>query len=152
MISGEFDRIAVTAREYDAMVRAVHALERAIVSPAPGREEAWKQRAGAALTVVVDELRQHRESAEKPDGLVAAIEAAIGRPRELSRAISGHESLVESAGGLLTDLADDALRSELACEDVRERVVTLTAALRRHQAVEADLILQAFDQDIGPGD
>ena len=134
-----------TAREHEAIVKALHTLERTLAAPFPSREQQWKRRTAAALTVVVDELRQHVESAEAERGLIPSCELIVGRPHELNRAQTDHPRLVDEATALLRELTESASQ----CEDVRERAAQLATAIRRHQAVEADLILLAYDQDIG---
>ncbi len=51
---------AKAARDHEEILSAVHRLEAALASPAPGRETPWKQRAGAALVGVIDSLNMHR--------------------------------------------------------------------------------------------
>jgi hypothetical protein len=140
---------AKAARDHEEILSAVHRLEAALASPAPGREPAWKQRAGAALVGVLDSLNVHRESAENEGGVIAAAEALLGRPPALAEARSQHVELLEDARELLGDLEGRRDDPKLTCEAVRERAWRLASALRNHQALEADLILEAFDLDIG---
>lgn len=128
---------------------ALHMLEKALASPVPGREPAWKRRAGAVLVVVVDSLNVHCESAEKPGGVLAKAEVALGRPPALREAHSQHEQMLGDARELLTALEERADDAKLTCREVRQRSWRLASALRRHQALEADLIMEAFERDIG---
>jgi len=140
---------AKAARDHEEILSAVHRLEAALASPAPGREAAWKLRAGAALVGVLDSLNVHRESAENEGGVIAEAEALLGRPPALASARSQHVGLLKDAGKLLADLEGRRDDAKLTCEAVRERAWRLASALRNHQALEADLILEAFDLDIG---
>ena len=140
---------AKAARDHEKILGAVHRLEAALALPAPGRETAWKQRAGAALVDVIDSLNVHRRSAEREGGVIAEAEALLGRPPALAEARSQHVRLVKDAGELLADLEEQRDDPKLTCEAVRERGWRLASALRDHQALEADLILEAFDLDIG---
>jgi len=140
---------AKAARDHAAIVTAVHRLETALASPAPGRERAWKHRAGAALVDVINSLNVHRESAENEGGVIAEAEALLGRPPALAAARGQHVQLLKDAGELLADLEERRDDPRLSCEAVRQRAWDLTLALRNHQALEADLILEAFDLDIG---
>ena len=140
---------AKTARDHEEILSTVHRLEAALASPAPGRETAWKHRAGAALVGVLDSLNVHRESAENEGGVIAEAEALLGRPPALAAARSQHVGLLEDARELLADLEERRDDPKLTCEAVRERAWRLASALRNHQALEADLILEAFDLDIG---
>ena len=140
---------AKAACDHEEIIRAVHKFEAALASPAPRREPAWKHRAGAALVGVLDSLNVHRESAENEGGVIAEAEALLGRPPALAAARSQHVRLLKDAGKLLADLEKRRDDPRLSCEAVRERAWDLTLALRNHQALEADLILEAFDLDIG---
>jgi len=140
---------AKAARDHEEILSAVHRLEAALASPAPGREPAWKQRAAAALVGVLDSLNVHRESAENEGGVIAEAEALLARPPALAAARSQHVRLLQEGGELLADLEGRRDDPKLTCEAVRERAWRLASALRNHQALEADLLLEAFDLDIG---
>ena len=140
---------AKAARDHGEILSAVHRLEAALASPAPGREPAWKHRAGAALVGVLDSLNVHRESAENEGGVIAEAEALLGRPPALATARSEHARLLKDASELLADLETRRDDPMLTCPAVRQRAWDLASALRSHQALEADLILEAFDLDIG---
>lgn len=134
------------------IVDAMHTLDRALASPAPGRESQWKQRAGAALAVVVDCIRQHVESAESDGGLVAELEVVLGKNRDVRLAMDDHKRLRDDAEQLLSELSARAEEPGLSTSDVRTRTLGLTALLREHQWREVDLILATFGLDVGPAD
>jgi hypothetical protein len=140
---------AKAARDHEEILSAVHRLEAALASPAPGRETAWKHRAGAALVGVLDSLNVHRESAENEGGVIAEAEALLGRPPALAAARNQHVQMLKEGGELLADIEGRCDDPKLSCEAVRDRAWRLASALRNHQALEADLILEAFDLDIG---
>jgi len=137
------------AREHEAIVSALHMLEKALVAPAPGRETVWNRRAGAALVIVVDSLNVHRESAENEGGLLSEAEVVLGQPRGLAAARSQHARLLKDANELLVSLEERPNGPTITCQDVRQRAWSLASALRSHQALEADLIMEAFGRDIG---
>ena len=118
-----------------------------LASPAPGREPAWKHRAGASLVGVLDSLNVHRESL-RLRGRDSRGGSAVGAA---SGARGGAQSvlLLKDGGELLVDLEKQRDDPKLTCEAVRKRAWNLALALRNHQALEADLILEAFDLDIG---
>ena len=72
----------------------------------------------------------------------------IGRPHQVTVALRTTRNYWKCRFSLLRDLGE----ATLDYDEVRERALDLTAALRRHQAREADLILLAYEQDIGAGD
>jgi hypothetical protein len=140
---------AKAARDHEAIVNALHSLEKALASPAPGRETAWKRQAGAALVIVIDSLNAHRESSESEGGAIAEAESVFGQPPALAAARNQHARLLRGGSQLLTALEERADDPKLTVREVRQRAWRLASALRGHQALEADLILEAFDGDIG---
>jgi len=141
-----------TSTEHSMIVDAMYTLERALAFPAPGRERQWKHRAGAALAVVVDCIRQHVDSAEGDGGLVAELEVAVGKNQDVRMALEDHRRLREEAERLLSDLSARADDASLTIGDVRGRTAGLTTLLREHQWREVDLILGTFGLDVGPAD
>jgi hypothetical protein len=135
------------AREHEAVLAAVHELEEALASPAVGREGAWKQTAASAVRGVVESLRVHRESAENEGGIIAEAEAVLGRPPALSAARNQHKQLTKESAEMLA--AFDPLDGQSAVQEVRRRGWRLASALHEHRALEADLIMEAFERDIG---
>jgi hypothetical protein len=141
-----------TSREYETMVRAVLAMEEALASPAPGRERAWKDRIRRELAVVTGLLQEHCSSAEDSDGLLTQVESALGRSYEVMEARREHDRLVHEAVTLLAALEEFPDEEPLTYQQVRSRAAGFTAALRRHQAREADLLMLAYARDVGVGD
>lgn len=137
------------AREHEAIVSALHMLEKTLAAPAPGRETVWNRRAGAALVVVVDSLNVHRESAENEGGLLSEAEVLLGQPRGLATARSQHARSLKDANELLASLEERPNGTAITYRGVRQRAWRLASALRSHQALEADLIMEAFGRDIG---
>lgn len=134
------------------MAQALEALERALASPARGREQAWRQRVRSDLAKVNERLRAHCESAEAPEGILSQLEMTVGRSYEITEARRQHRRMLEYASDLLAALSEHEGGSSPTAAEVRERAAQLTSALRRHRALEADLIYEAFDLDIGVGD
>jgi len=95
-------------------------------------------------------LAEHADSAESPGGLLVEVEVALGRSYEVSTARRLHRSAARQAKELSETLGD-ALR-DFDEEGIAKLGRRLTSAIRRHHELEADLILMAFDQDIGVGD
>lgn len=136
-----------TSAEHDAIVKALHALEAALASPARGREARWLRRVKADLQPLIEAVIEHCRAAEAPRGLVRELEAAIGRPHELRVVSEDHSRIAAEARDLLSSLS--ALPD---AGEVRTRAARLSADLRAHLAHEADLIYEAFMRDIGVGD
>ena len=134
-----------TSGEHEALMHALHLLERALASAARGREHAWRRRALAELAAVAESIEKHCASAEAPGGLVAELEQALGRSHELTAALRDHDELRKHAGALLSETEGEAAH-------LRERASELAQALRRHLAREADLVYETFERDVGVGD
>jgi hypothetical protein len=141
-----------TSREYATMISAVHAMEEALVAPAPGRERAWKERTRRELAIVIGLLQEHCASAEAADGLLTQVESTLGRSYEVMEARREHDRLVHEAVSLLASLEEYPDEEALSYREVRARAVDFAAALRHHQAREADLLTLAFSRDVGSGD
>jgi hypothetical protein len=140
------------AREYSSIISALHALEKHLASSALRGEGAWKKRAHAALAVVMARLKEHCGAAESDGGILANAEITIGRNRAVSRAFVQHKRMLEEARSLLADLKCRASDPWLTPREVRRRAAHLANVLRAHQALEADIIIETCERDIGGGD
>lgn len=140
-----------TRAEHDDLLVAMHHLEAALASPAPGREEGWANRVASALPRVCELLRTHVESAEEGDGLCAELLSA--RPElgyRIEQLRTEHARLLDQAAALGSVVQKGAESAGFA--DVRQEAASLLAAIRRHHANEVDLIYECFCTDIGVGD
>lgn len=141
-----------TAAEHESLTHAMSALEQALVAPYPGRESEWKRRVATAAATVAEEVRRHVESAESDDGLLPQVEIRIGHGHDVTLARCAHRDLAQETEGLIRDLPERADDPALTVPRIRERALQLMTDLRRHRALEADLILTVFDRDIGAGE
>lgn len=138
---------------HDALTDAVRRLEAALASPAPGREEIWRRRVSAELTGFQEALAAHIASTESPSGLfgdVESLEPAFHH--RIGRLHREHADLTAQSESLATHLAPHAVGEEFNFHDLRQRAGWLLTAFRHHQALEADLVFELYDLDIGAGD
>ncbi len=139
--------------EHDALTDAIHRLESALGSAAPGREQIWLRQVGVKLTMVVDLLNEHARSAETADGLLALISNA--QPRLLHRVKRLQQEHVELSrqANVLQQLIESHAANELPdYRDIRRRTTWLLDAIRHHRTAAVDLIFEAFSTDLGVAD
>jgi hypothetical protein len=152
----EYDRqklLQQARAEHDALLDAVHRLEAALASAAPGREWDWNQQVIEKLATVVDLLDEHGRSAEAEDGLLAMIGSA--QPRLLHRVERlrrEHVNFVDQARALKGQLEHHGPDELPNFPNIRQRATWLLNAPRHHRAAATDLIFEAFSSDIGVGD
>ncbi len=137
----------VTA-EHESISTCLAALESTLEEPLTGTEPTWHRSLRRQLRPLVDGLEQHRAVAEGTGGVFGDIEVAQGHGHELTTARRLHRSAVRQAEELFAALG----KADLSPDEVRARGRRLGSAIRRHHALEADLVLLAFDQDTGTGD
>lgn len=142
-----------TRQRHDALLEAMHRLEAALASAAPGREQAWNQRVAQRLGELLARLREHVQAADAPDGLLAVIDAT--RPtlvHRVDRLRRQHADLLQQAQSLHQQVQHHGDGEVPDFRDIRQRAMWLLNALRHHQAQETDLIFESFYTDIGVGD
>ena len=135
--------------DQDRTLAAMHDLEAALGSAAPGREHEWRQRVDQTLETLSTVIEQEHANSRAPDSLLSDLER--NHPRLRSRA---HGVRAQYAN--LRD-ALPALRRELAVTtdvepdfaDVRERLSWLLSALRHQRARESDLLYDAYRDAFG---
>ncbi len=140
-----------TRGEHDFLLEAMHRLEAALASPAPGREGPWSGRVGHELRPVRDYLRAHVESAEGAEGLcreLAAAQPELGYRVEQLRI--EHAKLLEMGSALARSVEPAEALADFS--SIRQHAADLLAAIRSHYAREVDLIYECFCTDIGVGD
>ena len=142
---------ANTASEHDDVLTAVIGLERALASPTYERRAAWRRRVRRDLVELGKAVRAHRASAEGRGGLCETLELQLGRTRHVRRIEHDHEHIEQSIGDLQW-LLREGMKSGGTEEAIRRKAESLTVTIRRHHALEAEVLLEAFERDIGVGD
>jgi hypothetical protein len=116
---------------------------------APARLGDLHQNTQRELAKVVGLLQEHCELAEREGGLITEVVHSHGRSGEVTEAQREHERLLKQAVSLLAALEPSASAEALSQREVRRRAWELTAALRKHQARETDLLFELLDRDEG---
>jgi predicted nucleic acid-binding Zn-ribbon protein len=123
---------------------AMHRLEKALESAAPGREESWRDEVMAALTVLGEATTQEGENADRPESLLSDIAHSQPRLRNRVRGIrTQYRQLRERIGELDRELnqPQDAAPD---FADLRQRLSWVLTALRHVRARESDLLYEAY--------
>jgi len=140
-----------TRTEHGNLLIAMHRLEAALGSPAPGREDNWEQRVARELKLLADIWRHHVASAECDCGLYSELFAA--RPEvalRIDELRNEHKCLEEFITSLSRSLLREVPVVEFAA--TRKYAAELLTGLRSHHAKEVDLIFECFWTDLGVGD
>ena len=128
--------------DQDRTLAAVHRLEAALSSAAPGREPSWRTDVADALTVLHTATTEEQRNAAEPDSLLSDI--ARTQPRLRSR-VRGLRATYQHLRDAITALSDEiAHTSEGDVDDLRRRLAWLLTAIRHQRARESDLIYEAY--------
>ena len=128
----------------DRTLGAMHRLEAALESAAPGREGRWRDEVTAALRILDEATTEEAENASRPDSLLSDIARTQPRLRTRVRGVrTQYRSLRDMLGSLRQELEgpDDAVPD---FADVRQRLAWVLGALRHQRARESDLIYEAY--------
>ena len=141
--------------DQDRTLAAMHRLETALGSAAPGREEPWRDAVLASLSVLDEATREESENADLADSLLSDMARTQPRLRNRVRGVRlQYRQLRDTIASLRRELERPG---ELAVDvaDLRDRLGWLMTALRHQRARESDLIYEAyyeaFKADLGEG-
>jgi hypothetical protein len=130
--------------DQDRTLAAMHELEAALGSAAPGRESSWRAEVLAALVVLDEATNDEYANSTNPDSLLSDIRRTQPRLRTRVRGLRAqYEQLRQSIISIRAELAkpeDD----DTDFADVRQRLAWLLTALRHQRARESDLIYEAY--------
>jgi hypothetical protein len=139
-----------TASEHAAIVAIQQKFEAALASPAPGREREWAARVATELRQLYDLMRAHCQSAEAPSGLLKSIEETTLIVNErLVGVREHHQKILDECQALLPEVERCASGEAVSYAALRRRAASLTIEMRHHLALEADLVFEAFESEIG---
>lgn len=130
--------------DQDRTLDAMHDLEAALGSAAPGRESAWRAAVLAALVVLEEATDDEYANSTNPDSLLSDIKRTQPRLRTRVRGLrTQYAHLRQTITSMRDELATpDDDTTDFA--DVRQRLAWLLTALRHQRARESDLIHEAY--------
>jgi septal ring factor EnvC (AmiA/AmiB activator) len=130
--------------DQDRTLAAMHELEAALGSAAPGRESSWRADVLAALVVLDEATDDEYANATRPDSLLSDIKRTQPRLRTRVRGLrTQYAQLSQTIKSIRAELANpDDESTDFA--DVRQRLAWLLTALRHQRARESDLIYEAY--------
>lgn len=139
---------APSGQFHEPLIDAARRLEAALAAAAPGREAAWQQRVAVELKAFHAVLADHVASTESSSGLLGDVEKVEPAfHHRVLRLVREHADLLSQTRSLTEHLA-----APFDVHDVRQRAGWLLTAFRHHQALEADLVFELFELDLGAGD
>ena len=134
------------AHDQDRTLSAMHELEAALSSAAPGREARWQESVLAGLVALDEATRSEFDNAQRPDSLLSDIKRSQPRLRTRVRGLrSQYEQMRQAIGMLrqeLSEASDDDDSIDFA--EIRQRLSWMLTALRHQRARESDLIYDAY--------
>ncbi|HET6727887.1 MAG TPA: hypothetical protein VFG96_00615 [Jiangellaceae bacterium] len=130
------------------LLAALTALERALAAPA--RDPTWAARVQARTDRLANSFGDHVAATEGPDGMYGDILRTAPRLNfAVDRLASEHDDIRTSITAL-AKLVDDLSGPDTdAIERIRDEGTNLLARLGRHRQRGADLVFEAYAQDIG---
>jgi hypothetical protein len=128
----------------DRTLTAMHELEAALATAAPGREPAWRDAVLAALAVLEEVTDREQSNAAQPDSFLSDIARTQPRLRTRVRGLRAqYLQLQHGIASLRHELAETR-ENVIDFADLRQRLTWLLTALRHQQARESDLVYEAY--------
>jgi hypothetical protein len=129
--------------DQDRTLAAIHVLEAALSSAAPGRERAWRGEVIAALRDLGEATADEERNAAEPDSLLSDIARTQPRLRNRVRGLRAqYRQVRDTIDALQPELARE--EADLDAADVRQRLAWLLGSLRHQRARESDLLYEAY--------
>jgi chromosome segregation ATPase len=140
--------------DQDRTLTAMLAVEVALESAAPGREQAWRADVLAALAALDDATDEELTNANDPDSLLSDIKRTQPRLRTRVRGLRAQYQQLRHAITSIRAELDEPGTEGADYADVRQRLSWVLTALRHQRSRESDLLYEAyydaFDSDLGP--
>jgi hypothetical protein len=143
------DEFASQRADQDRTLAAMHELEAALGSAAPGREQEWRERVDDTLEALSTVVGEEEANSRAPDSLLSDLERNHPRLRSRVHGVRAQYTHIrEALAGFRRELAG-ATDAVPDVADVRERFAWLFSALRYQRARESDLLYEAYRDAFG---
>jgi hypothetical protein len=131
--------------DQDRTLDAIHRLEAALGSAAPGREDNWLAEVLAALTSLNEATIEEQHNADQADSLLSDMARTQPRLRNRVRGLRAqYRQVRDTIQTLREELGTRREDNHPDYADVRQRLAWLLAALRHQRSRESDLIYEAY--------
>jgi hypothetical protein len=131
--------------DQDRTLDAIHRLEAALGSAAPGREGNWQADVLAALINLNEATLEEQRNADQVDSLLSDIARTQPRLRNRVRGLRAqYQQVRDTIQTLREELGAPRQEDNPDYADVRQRLAWLLAALRHQRSRESDLLYEAY--------
>jgi hypothetical protein len=149
---GTGDAVHGVRSRRELLRRAMDELEAVIAAPLPGREQEWTH----AVVVSLDELarvfERHVAAAEATGAFLDQVVTDAPRLARGAQQLRDHHRRLGADIEELRGNARAVLAGGATATDVRTAALRLLGGLAEHRQLGADLLYEAYQVDIGPGD
>jgi len=143
--SSERAGLDVRRADQDRTLDAIHHLEAALGSAAPGREGSWLRDVLDALDLLDEAMNEEQRNAEAVDSLLSDIARTQPRLRTRVRGLRAqYRHVRDTIEQLRGELAGRPSEASADFADIRQRLAWLLTALRHQRGRESDLIYEAY--------
>jgi hypothetical protein len=142
--------LAETARRRADLHQALVGVEKAISSPAVGREADWSKEVVIQLQDLGHTIDEHVEVTERPEGLYDEISHRAPRLAiKIDRLRAEHPELRVATTTLISKLEVTPVADGWPLKAARDEIQRLLGRIVRHRQLGADLVWEAYNLDIG---
>lgn len=143
--------LAAVRERRDEFYEAILALERAMASPVAGDPVAWASEAAAGVQGMLDVLRSHIAATEAPGGFYDdVVEQSPHLARAAERLRAEHAPLEATLDALVHQVR--TVRDDEDVDAVRQAALDAIKMLLAHRHRGAELVYDAYNVDVAPGD
>ena len=142
--------LAETARRRADLHHALVGVERAISSPAVGREDDWTKDVVVQLQDLRHALEEHIEVTERESGLYDEIcHRAPRLSNSIDRLRDEHPEMRDATVATIEKLEATRIGEAWPLADARDELQRVLGRVVRHRQLGADLVWEAYNLDIG---